>query len=65
MSSWSTAFQTLSDAFLAQQNHGAHQQTSLAHLARGVAYRLEASDEKSRFRRSPLGCINNQTNLQI
>ncbi len=40
----------LSDAYSAQQNHGAHQQTCLAHLARDVAYGLEASDDDLPFR---------------
>jgi len=40
----------LSDAYSAQQNHGTHQQTCLAHLARDVAYGLEASDDTLPFR---------------
>ena len=40
----------LSDAYSAQQNHGSHQQTCLAHLARDVAYGLEASDDDLPFR---------------
>jgi len=40
----------LSDAYSAQQNHGAHQQPCLAHLARDVAYGLEASDDDLPFR---------------
>jgi transposase len=40
----------LSDAYSAQQNHGAHQRTCLAHLARDVAYGLEASDDDLPFR---------------
>ncbi|MCP4277251.1 MAG: IS66 family transposase [Gammaproteobacteria bacterium] len=35
----------LSDAYSAQQGHGHHHQTCLAHLARDVAYALEASDD--------------------
>jgi len=40
----------LSDAYSAQQNHGKHQQTCLAHLARDVAYGLEVSDDDLPFR---------------
>ena len=40
----------LSDAYSVQQNHGIHQQTCLAHLARDVAYGLEASDDDLPFR---------------
>jgi len=40
----------LSDAYSAQQNHGSHQQTCLAHLARDVAYGLEASNDDLPFR---------------
>ncbi len=35
----------LSDAYSAQQGHGQHHQTCLAHLARDVAYALEISDD--------------------
>jgi transposase len=35
----------LSDRYSAQQGHGVAQQTCLAHLARDVAYALEASDD--------------------
>jgi transposase len=35
----------LSDRYSAQQGHGERQQTCLAHLARDVAYALEASDD--------------------
>ncbi|MCP4044804.1 MAG: transposase, partial [Gammaproteobacteria bacterium] len=35
----------LSDAYSAQQGHGHHHQTCLAHLARDVAFALEASDD--------------------
>jgi transposase len=35
----------LSDGYSAQQGHGQHHQTCLAHLARDVAYALEASDD--------------------
>ena len=35
----------LSDAYSAQQGHGYHHQTCLAHLARDVAFALEASDD--------------------
>ncbi len=34
----------LSDGYCAQQGHGKHHQTCLAHLARDVAYGVEASD---------------------
>jgi transposase len=37
-------------AYSAQQNHGLHAQTCLAHLARDVAYGLEASDDDLPFR---------------
>lgn len=40
----------LSDGYSAQQNHGSHHQTCLAHLARDVAYGLEASDDDLPFR---------------
>jgi len=40
----------LSDGYSAQQNHGHHHQTCLAHLARDVAYGLEASDDDVAFR---------------
>jgi transposase len=40
----------LSDGYSAQQNHGDYQQTCLAHLARDVAYALEASDDDVPFR---------------
>jgi len=40
----------LSDGYSAQQNHGAHHQTCLAHLARDVAYGLEASNDQVPFR---------------
>ena len=35
----------LSDAYSAQQGHGRHHQTCLAHLARDIAYALEVSDD--------------------
>ena len=35
----------LSDRYSAQQGHADHQQTCLAHLARDVAYALEAGDD--------------------
>ncbi|MCP4183899.1 MAG: transposase [Hyphomicrobiales bacterium] len=35
----------LSDAYSAQQGHGHHHQTCLAHLARDIAFALEASDD--------------------
>ncbi len=38
----------LSDRYSAQQGHGLAQQTCLAHLARDVAYALEASDDRCR-----------------
>jgi len=40
----------LSDRYAAQQGHGLAQQTCLAHLARDVAYALEASDDPVPFR---------------
>ncbi len=40
----------LSDGYSAQQNHGRHHQTCLAHLARDVAYGLEASEDELAFR---------------
>ena len=40
----------LSDRYSAQQGHGVAQQTCLAHLARDVAYALEASDDPVPFR---------------
>src|SRR5918911_2375902 len=40
----------LSDRYSAQQGHGMAQQTCLAHLARDVAYVLEASDDPVPFR---------------
>jgi transposase len=40
----------LSDRYSAQQGHGSAQQTCLAHLARDVAYALEASDDPLPFR---------------
>jgi transposase len=40
----------LSDRYSAQQGHGQVQQTCLAHLARDVAYALEASDDPVPFR---------------
>jgi transposase len=40
----------LSDRYSAQQGHAAAQQTCLAHLARDVAYALEASDDPVPFR---------------
>jgi transposase len=40
----------LSDRHSAQQGHGLAQQTCLAHLARDVAYALEASDDPVPFR---------------
>jgi transposase len=39
----------LSDRYSAQQGHGVAQQTCLAHLARDVAYALEASDDPVPF----------------
>lgn len=35
----------LSDGYSAQQGHGEHHQTCLAHLARDIAYAVEASDD--------------------
>lgn len=40
----------LSDGYSAQQKHGVHHQTCLAHLARDVAYGLEASEDDLPFR---------------
>jgi transposase len=40
----------LTDAYSAQQNHGEHHQTCLAHLARDVAYGLEAGEDDLPFR---------------
>jgi transposase len=40
----------LSDGYAGQQRHGEHHQTCLAHLARDVAYALEASDDMVPFR---------------
>jgi transposase len=40
----------VSDRYAAQQGHGLAQQTCLAHLARDVAYALEASDDPVPFR---------------
>jgi transposase len=40
----------LSDRYSAQQGHGVAQQTCLAHLARDVAYALEASEDPVPFR---------------
>jgi transposase len=40
----------LSDGYSAQQNHGHHHQTCLAHLARDIAYALETSDDMVPFR---------------
>jgi transposase len=40
----------LSDRYAAQQGHGLVQQTCLAHLARDVAYALEASDDPLRLK---------------
>src|SRR5918998_6042915 len=40
----------LSDRYSAQQGHGLARQTCLAHLARDVAYALEASDDPVPFR---------------
>ena len=40
----------LSDGYSAQQNHGHHHQTCLAHLARDVAFALEVSDDMVPFR---------------
>ncbi len=40
----------LSDGYSAQQKHGANHQTCLAHLARDVAYGLEASQDELPFR---------------
>jgi len=40
----------LSDQYSAQQGHGLAQQTCLAHLARDVAYALEASDDPVPYR---------------
>jgi transposase len=40
----------LSDRYSAQQGHGLAQQTCLAHLARAVAYALEASEDPVPFR---------------
>src|SRR3569832_1869116 len=39
----------LSDRYSAQQSHGLAQQTCLAHLARDVAYAVEASDDPVPF----------------
>ncbi len=39
----------LSDGYCGQMNHGRHHQTCLAHLARDVAYGLEASDDDLPF----------------
>ena len=39
----------LSDGYSAQKNHGHHHQTCLAHLARDVAYGLEASTDDTPF----------------
>jgi transposase len=40
----------LSDGYSAQQGHGEHQQTCLAHLARDIAYAVEASDDMTPMR---------------
>src|SRR5688500_20180184 len=40
----------LSDRYSAQQGHADRQQTCLAHLARDVAYALEAGDDPVAFR---------------
>ena len=40
----------LSDGYSAQQKHGHHHQTCLAHLARDVAYGVEASQDRLPFR---------------
>ena len=40
----------LSDRYSAQQGHGLRQQTCLAHLARHIAYGLEASDDMAPLR---------------
>ena len=40
----------LSDGYSAQQNHGHHHQTCLAHLARDVAYGVDASQDGLPFR---------------
>ncbi len=40
----------LSDGYSAQQNHGKHHQTCLAHLARDVAWGLEVSEDDLPFR---------------
>ena len=40
----------LSDGYSAQQNHGHHHQTCLAHLARDVAYGVDASEDGLPFR---------------
>lgn len=40
----------LSDGYSAQAGHGVHHQTCLAHLARDVAFGLEASDDDLPFR---------------
>lgn len=40
----------LSDGYSAQQNHGHHHQTCLAHLARDIAYAFEVSDDMVPFR---------------
>jgi transposase len=40
----------LSDGYSAQQNHGRHHQTCLAHLARDVAYGVDASEDGLPFR---------------
>jgi hypothetical protein len=39
-----------SDRYGAQQGHGEHHQTCLAHLARDIAYAFEASDDLPSFR---------------
>jgi len=36
----------LSDGYSAQQKHGQHHQTCLAHLARDVAYGVDASQDR-------------------
>jgi len=43
----------LSDRYSAQQGHADRQQTCLAHLARDVAYALEAGDDPVAFRLKP------------
>lgn len=40
----------LSDRYAAQQNHARHQQACLAHLARDIAYGVEASEDMAPFR---------------